>query len=150
MASGLSEHVWTIKELIEKAGDARNDISCSGIGRRMWLAIASVDAIFAVKQREQRFGIHPAMPRFSIKDMLSATAHIATGIWFLVVMTRHHQRQPGAEEWPELVLLFGGVALLGAGLGTPFGRHWRGAAIAVGSLLALMLPFYLLWLCYGY
>jgi hypothetical protein len=85
-----------------------------------------------------QYGRMGGMPRFSVKDLLRATALISlgAGLWSLPVYF------PDAEVWKGEVgsdefwmAILGGAGFIGAGVFTPFKRPWLGAALAVFALI---------------
>ena len=74
------------------------------------------------------------MPRFTIKDLLIATALIAIGAGALAFLFRGGEGLFAAglgSEAAVLVLWIGGGACIGAGLLTPFKRPLVGAVIGM-------------------
>jgi hypothetical protein len=55
-----------------------------------------------------------------------ATALVALGILMVSTLFKY---PPGRDVYPVFVLWFGGGAMIGAGLFTPFGKVWWGAVI---------------------
>jgi hypothetical protein len=85
------------------------------------------------------------MPRFTVKDLLIATALVAAGAGMIGLL--HHGRLlpdnvEFASAWATAILLwFGGGALIGAGLFLPFKRPWTGVVFAlVIQTLLMALP----------
>ena len=70
-------------------------------------------------------------------------ALIAAGLWLLVVM---FQFALSDLLGLELLFWFGGGALIGAGFGTPFRHHWRGAAIGAGTQLLFLFAMNILFI----
>jgi hypothetical protein len=82
------------------------------------------------------------MPRFSIKDLMIATTLIAVGMG-LIYFAYQAVQHPGFSDYKALqfsVGVFGGTAIIGAGILTPFKRPWTGALVAVGIVILLGLP----------
>jgi hypothetical protein len=67
------------------------------------------------------------LPRFGLKDLLISTALIAIG---LAVLRLRFAGEPLVIGW-WLVSWFGGGALVGAGIGVPFGRTKRATLAGV-------------------
>ena len=74
-----------------------------------------------------------SLPRFGLRDLLISTALIAGGIAALKLV---FTGGPWDTGW-WLVPWFGGGALIGAGIGLPFGR--AGRAILVGVAVQFVL-----------
>jgi hypothetical protein len=86
---------------------------------------------------------HLDMPRFSIKDLMLATALVAAGM----CITIFANDIANTSNSPSIVLVLtilglflGGFALVGAGVLYPFGRAWTGALVGF-FLSALWLGF---------
>jgi hypothetical protein len=83
------------------------------------------------------------MPRFSLNDLLFATALIALGTVMVTTLLEYPPR-PGKDAFPVIVLWFGGGAMIGEGLFTPFGKvRWGALAgvaiqLIVGIVLAIV------------
>jgi hypothetical protein len=85
------------------------------------------------------------MPRFSSKDLMITTTLIAVGM-LLIYVAYQAYLHPDFSDYAALRFsggVFGGTALIGAGMLTPFKRPWTGAIVAVSLvfLLMLVLPF---------
>lgn len=82
------------------------------------------------------------MPRFTVKDLLIATTLVAIGAGMISFAC---SIEPGTRENGLIPVLmfcfFGGLALIGAGLGTPFHRPWTGAIafVIVTVILAILI-----------
>jgi hypothetical protein len=72
------------------------------------------------------------MPRFTIRDLLFATALIAIGLSMLTFLFRSWEGLFEGESGAPagLLLWFGGGGCIGAGLLTPFKRPWTGVIAA--------------------
>lgn len=81
------------------------------------------------------------MPRFTVKDLLIATTLISLGAGLWVVMTNNpHLFSINRERYVLFLLIwFGGGAIIGAGLLTPFTRIWAGAFAGVAASLAWLI-----------
>ena len=73
------------------------------------------------------------MPRFSIKNLLVATALIAVGcgmMWTAIHLPKVYFPDDVARNMSEKVFLwFGGGGLIGAGIGTPLGNWYIGRSL---------------------
>jgi hypothetical protein len=67
------------------------------------------------------------MPRFTIRDLLVATALIAVGAGMIVFLFRGREASHQLGDWPTLFFWCGSGAFVGAGIFTPFKRPWTGA-----------------------
>jgi hypothetical protein len=75
------------------------------------------------------------MPHFSIRDLMFATALVALGIFMVSTLFKY---PPGRDAY-AFVLWFGGGAMIGAGLFTPFGRVWWGAVVGFAAQIVVVL-----------
>jgi hypothetical protein len=87
------------------------------------------------------------MPKFTIKALLIATTCIATGIGLLTFPYYHHEYISANLPSPTYFLCwFGGGALIGGGILTPFQHPLWGAAI--GFVVQGLVPAAFLWAGY--
>jgi hypothetical protein len=86
------------------------------------------------------------MPRFSIKDLMLATTLVAVGMGLIYVAYQAclHPRFGNYAAFQFSGGLFGGAALIGAGMLIPFKRPWTGTIIAV-ALVFLALQLSTIW-----
>jgi hypothetical protein len=80
------------------------------------------------------------MPRFSLKDLLITTALCGAGLVSMRGATRLPKSSPDNDVWVSVfaLLWFGGSALIGAGLLTPFKKMWFGAAVGLVAQVVLL------------
>ena len=82
------------------------------------------------------------MPQFTLKEMLLATTLIAVGVGAMAFLYHSADAPRGlgnsAQVGLAVLLWFGGGALVGAGLFTPFKRPWTGASVAFALQVLLM------------
>jgi hypothetical protein len=74
------------------------------------------------------------MPKFSIKELLLATTLIAVGsgmVSLVFMLTNVPKVGEHLEEYAAFTSWFGGGAMIGAGILTPFKRPWLGAVIGL-------------------
>ncbi len=75
------------------------------------------------------------LPRFTLRDMFVATTLIAVGIGGGIFTVRYLNTHKDAGS-STLFVLLACVAVIGAGIGTPFHQKWAGAGIAILVLVA--------------
>jgi hypothetical protein len=95
------------------------------------------------------------MPKFSIRDLLIATALIAVGVGSITYISRPplghallHGSPGNAEltavdKFALMLILFGGGALIGAGLLTPLGDSWPWPGALIGLLIEISVLFFI-------
>ena len=74
------------------------------------------------------------MPRYSLRALLLSVTLLAGGFCLMGVA---FQPNTVTGDWGEALCGLGGSARFGAGLMTPFGKPWIGAAAGIGILLLL-------------
>jgi hypothetical protein len=83
------------------------------------------------------------MPRFSLKDLLIGTALLSAGVVSIVGIWRL-PTDISLEAWGEAIawLWYGGGALIGAALFTPFKRPWSGVLVGLVVQLGILIAIF--------
>jgi hypothetical protein len=77
-------------------------------------------------------------PRFSVKDLLLATTLIAAGSAMLYQVLNYDPRIRKLPVGLDYMLAYGGAAVIGAGIFTPFKRPLIGAIAGIIALVVII------------